>query len=374
MLFSEVIGQNEVKAKLRASVKTDRIPHAQMFFGPEGSGALPMAIAYAQYVSCTNRGEIEACGTCPSCRKYSKLVHPDLHFAFPVNTSEKVTKDPVSDDYINEWRNFVLSTPYFHSNQWYNYIGIENKQGLISKNDSEAIIRKLSFKSYESDYKIMIIWLPEKMNVTAANMLLKLIEEPPAKTLFLLVSEEPEKVLVTLSSRTQTIKLSRIDDKSLKEALIKKFELDTEQLENIIRLANGNYIQAVEIIESSADNELYFESFTGIMRFCYTPDYLKINDWVEEMAGIGREKLKKFFDYALRLVRENFVLNLSNPGLVYLSSREADFSKRFHPFINGHNVVKICDEMNRASNDIERNAYAKAVLFDFALCLVKIIR
>jgi DNA polymerase-3 subunit delta' len=373
MLFSEVIGQDEVKAKLRASVKTDRIPHAQMFFGPEGSGALPMAIAYAQYISCTNRGEIEACGTCPCCRKYSKLVHPDLHFAFPVNTSEKVTKDPVSDDYINEWRDFVLSTPYFHSNHWYNFIGIENKQGLISKNDSEAIIRKLGFKSFESDYKIMIIWLPEKMHITAANMLLKLIEEPPAKTLFLLVCEEPEKVLVTLSSRAQIIKLSHIDNNTLKEALINKFELDTQQLENVIRIANGNYIQAVEIIESSADNELYFERFTDIMRFCYKPDFLKINDWVEEMAGIGREKLKKFLNYALHLIRENFVLNLGNPKLVYLSSRESEFSRRFHPYINGNNVVKICDEMNHASYDIERNAYIKVVLFDFALRLVKIM-
>jgi DNA polymerase III subunit delta' len=374
MFFSEVIGQDEVKNKLRSSVLGGRIPHAQLFFGPDGSGTLAMAIAYAQYVGCTGRTEEDSCGICPGCRKITKLMHPDLHFAFPVNTSKNIDKEPVSDDYIKEWREFVLSNPYFRSNQWYDYIGLENKQGLISKNESELIIRKLNLKSFESDYKFMIIWLPEKMNPTSANMLLKLIEEPPEKTVFLLVSEEPAQVLVTIASRTQPIKLSRIDNESLAEAISGRFELNNEQLQNTIRLANGNFIQALEAINSSAENEFNFEYFTSIMRMCYKRSYPEINTWVEEMSGIGREKLKNFFEYAIRLVRENFISNLKNQDIVYMTDKEAEFSQRFHPYINGRNVISIYNEISKASADIERNGYAKLVLFDFSLRIVKLIR
>jgi DNA polymerase-3 subunit delta' len=374
MFFSEVIGQEEVKNKLRSSVLAGRIPHAQLFFGPDGSGSLAMAIAYAQFIGCTDRSATDSCGICASCRKITKLMHPDLHFAFPVNTSKSIDKDPVSDDYIKEWREFVLSNPYFRSNQWYDFIGLENKQGLISKNESELIIRKLNLKSFESDYKFMIIWLPEKMNPTSANMLLKLIEEPPEKTVFLLVSEEPAQLLVTIASRTQPIKLSRIDNESLAEAVSNKFSLNNEQLQNVVRLANGNYIQALEAINSSAENEFNFEYFTSIMRLCYGRSYLEINSWVEEMAGIGREKLKNFFEYSIRLVRENFITNLKNQEIIYMTDKEAEFSKRFHPYINGRNVISIYNEISRASADIERNGYAKLVLFDFSMRIVKLIR
>jgi DNA polymerase III subunit delta' len=374
VFFSEVVGQEDLKMKLRASVKAGRMPHTQMFYGPDGSGTLPLAIAYAQYVACTNRGETDSCGTCASCRKFAKLVHPDLHFVFAVNTSEKVSKDPVSDNYIAEWRSFVLANPYFRSNHWYDCIGIENKQGLISRNESESIIRKLSLKPFESDYKILIVWLAEKMNTTSANMLLKLMEEPPEKTLFLLVCEDPEQLLGTILSRAQLVKLSQIGDEAMQQILSERSDLDAGQIRKIIKLANGSYIQAFDLIQSSADNEFNLEKFTSLMRLCYSRDFLAINGWVEEMAGSGREKLKSFFDYALRLVRENFIMNLKKPELVYLNEKEADFSRKFHSFIHGGNVIKICDEMNRASNDIERNANAKVLLFDFSLRLAKLIR
>jgi len=301
-------------------------------------------------------------------------MHPDLHFAFPVNTSKSIDKEPVSDDFIKEWRDFVLSNPYFTSSQWYDFIGLENKQGLISKNESQLIIRKLNLKSFESDYKFMIIWLPEKMNATSANMLLKLLEEPPEKTVFLMVSEEPSHLLVTITSRTQPIKLSRIDDESLANAISAKFALNLEQIQNVTRLANGNYIQALEIINSSSESEFNFEYFTSFMRYCYKPSYLDINNWVEEMSGIGREKLKSFFEYAIRLVRENFIMNLKNQEIIYLTDKEAEFSQRFHPYINGRNVISIYNEISRASADIERNGYAKLVLFDFSLRIVRLIR
>jgi DNA polymerase-3 subunit delta' len=374
MQFKKVIGQDKVKKQLTSSVIQGRIPHAQLFFGPEGCGSLPLAIAYAQFISCTNRNENDSCGSCPSCHKYEKLAHPDLHFAYPVNTSKDVSKDPVSDDYITQWREQILTNPYFRSNQWYNIIGIENKQGLISKNESELIIRKLNLKSFESDYKILILWLPENMNATSANMLLKLIEEPPDKTVFLLVSEEPNEVLLTISSRTQPVKLSRIDTESIVSGLESLYQLNSSDAQNIARLANGNFIAALELIEQSEENKFNFEKFTNFMRMCYQRNIPLLNTWVDEMSGSGRENLKSFFEYSLKLIRENFIMNLKNDEIVYLSPAEEEFSKKFHPFINGRNIIAIYSEFNNASSDIERNANVKIVLFDMALKVVKLIR
>jgi DNA polymerase-3 subunit delta' len=374
MLFSNIIGQDEAKNKLRNSVITGRIAHAQMLYGPDGCGSLPLAIAYAQFIACTGEKIDDSCGTCPSCNKFSKLAHPDLHFVFPVNTTKKIAKDPVSDDFITEWREFVLQDPYFQSGSWYDFIGIENKQGIISKKDSDSILRKLSLKSFESDYKFMIIWLPEKMNGASANLLLKLLEEPPSKTLFLLITEEPNAVLLTISSRTQQIKLSPISDEALGKALGKKFNLSDEVLENILRLAGGSYLKALNVVQTSEENENNLEQFSLIMRLCWSRNFSEMNDWVEEMAGMGREKLKSFFEYSIRMVRENFILNIKKTELIYLTADESEFSRRFHQYINGNNVVAIFEEMNKAWADIERNGYAKLVLFDFALRITKLIR
>ncbi|MBN2818045.1 MAG: DNA polymerase III subunit delta [Bacteroidales bacterium] len=374
MLFSQVIGQSKIKSRLISSVKAERIPHAQLFHGPEGCGSLVLAIAYAQYICCENKSDSDSCGICHSCRKFEKLVHPDLHFAYPVNTSKDISKDPVSDDYIALWREQILSNPYFRSSQWYNFIGIENKQGLISKNESESIIRKLNLKSFESEYKILIIWLPEKMNATASNMLLKLIEEPPEKTIFLLVSEEPQQVLLTIASRTQPIKLDRLSNSEIKEALQSGYEVHADVAASIARLSNGSFIAALENLEKSEEQSFNFSQFTTIMRLSYMRNIPEINNWVDEMSGIGRERLKSFFNYALRIIRENFILNLNNPEIVYLSIEEEQFSEKFHPYINGRNIMAISEEINAASNDIERNANAKIVLFDMALKIVKLIR
>lgn len=374
MQFSKVVGQSKIKEQLLASVKSGRIPHAQLFYGPEGCGSLPMAVAYAQYVACLDKKEDDSCGVCSSCKKFEHLTHPDLHFSFPSNTSKITSKDPTSDDYIKLWREFMIQSPYFRSSQWYNFMGIENKQGLISKNESELIMRKLSLKSFESDYKFLILWLPEKMNATAANMLLKLVEEPPEKTLFLCVSEAPEEVLLTISSRTQPVKLSSIDSESLTQGIVDGFSLSDQEAKGISRLANGNFIAAREILETTEENAFNFERFTTLMRLCYGRKIQDINSWVDEMAGSGRERLKGFFSYAARLIRENFIMNLKNDEIVYLTQEEEQFSQKFHPFINGRNILAIASEINQASADIERNANAKIVLFDMALKIVKQIR
>ncbi len=374
MFFSDIIGQEGIKNKLRASLKLKRIPHAQMIYGPQGTGNLPLAIAYAQYIACIGEKDDDSCGICPSCQKFTKLIHPDLHFAFPVNTTNKISKDPTSDDFITEWREFVLSNPYFSPTNWYNYIGIQNKQGLINKKEADLIIHKLNLRPFESEFKFMIIWLPEKMNLSAANHLLKLIEEPPLNTFFILVSDDPGQVLLTIASRTQPVKLSSIDEKSLTLVLEEKNNLFSTEIKNIVRLANGNYIKALEIINTTEEQDFNFEKFIGIMRFCWSREYISINEWVEEMAGLGRERLKTFFDYASRLIRENFISNTGLPELIYLTDKEEDFTKKFHPYINGRNITKLYTEINKASADIERNGYAKIILFDFSLQVMKLIR
>jgi DNA polymerase III subunit delta' len=374
MQFKEVVGHKNIKEKLIQTVKGNRISHAQLFLGENGSGILALAIAYAQYVSCENKQEDDSCGVCSSCLKFQKLVHPDLHFVYPVSTSKTVKKDPVSDDYIAQWREVIVENPYINQNKWYEIIDVENKQGIISKNESYEILKKLNLKTFESEYKIMIIWLPEKMNAFAANKLLKFIEEPPEKTLFLLVSENSEQIIPTILSRTQLIKIPKIDNDSMRSALCDRNGLVPEKANDIVHLANGNYHDAQNLIHSAEEDNYNFDQFTIMMRFAYQRKVIEIIDWVDEISRIGREKQKNFLLYALRLVRENFMLNIENKELVYLTRKELDFSENFSQFINQDNVFDIYEALNRAHSDIEMNAYNKIVFLDLALKIIKLIK
>ncbi|MBI9055023.1 MAG: DNA polymerase III subunit delta [Bacteroidales bacterium] len=374
MQFKEVVGHQEIKEKLIFTIKENRVSHAQLFLGPEGSGNLALAIAYAQYISCENKLENDSCGVCPSCLKFKKLVHPDLHFVFPVATSKTIKKDPVSDDYIAQWRESILENPYFNQNKWYETIDVENKQGIISKNESYEILKKLNLKTFESEYKIMIIWLPEKMNAFAANKLLKLIEEPPAKTLFLLVSENSEQMLPTILSRTQLFKIPKVDKVSMHTNLCDNFGLSPEEAEDITHLANGNYFEAQNLINSVDEENFNFEQFTSLMRFSYQRKVLELIEWVDEISRVGREKQKNFLIYAIRLVRENFMLNLNEKKIVYLTQKEFGFSEKFSQFINNENVVQIYEVLNKAHADISMNAYNKIVFLDLALKIIKLIK
>jgi len=373
MFFSDIIGQEVLKEKLRKSVKSGRLPHAQIFYGHEGSGGLPFAIAYAQYVACTGSKNDDSCGVCPACQKFSKLVHPDLHFVFPLNTTQQVSKDPSCDDFLPEWRELVLNSPYFNENTWYSHIGIENKQGLISRDEAINVIRKLNLKPFESEYKFLMVWLPEKMHVAAANRLLKLIEEPPVNTIFLLVSNDPGQVLPTILSRAQPVKLSVLSKSEIAEHIHEKFQLSPDKSMEIARQANGDFIKALEIINSSAENNFKLEKFISLINHCHKRDYIEINSWVEEMAGLGREPLKNFFLYALKIVRENFIRNAGKHELIYMTGEETRLSEKI-PFFNGRNISGIYEEINKAYADVERNGYLKLVLFDFCMRLVKLIK
>lgn len=373
MFFKDIIGQEEAKQKFILEVKEGRIPHAQLLCGPEGVGKLPLAIAYARYICCTDKGENDACGKCPSCIKFNKLVHPDLHFVYPV-VKKKSGKDVVSDDYISEWRSFILANPYFGLSHWLNEMGAENAQALIYAKESDEIVRKLSLKSSEGGYKVMIIWLPEKMHVVCANKLLKLLEEPPEKTVFLLISEAPELILQTILSRTQRLNIRKLDESSITEALQSKFGLQQQDAENVARLSNGSFVKAMETIHLSEDNKLFFELFVNLMRLSYQRKLREMKLWSEQVAAMGRERQKNFLEYCQRMIRENFIYNFRQRDLIYMSNAEMNFSSRFAPFVNERNVMGIMNELSEAQAHVEQNVNPKMIFFDFSLKMIVLLK
>ena len=372
MKFSEVVGQQALKKQLIQTVKENRISHAQLFAGSEGVGGLPLALAYAQYICCENHTDTDSCGTCPSCQKYAKLIHPDLHFVFPVVNSGSGGK-AVSDDFLVEWREALLENPYLNLNFWIEKIASENKQGGIFEKESGEIIRKLNLKTYEADFKVMIIWMPEKMHVVAANKLLKMIEEPPAKTLFLLVSDNPGQLLATILSRCQYFKVLPIEKDEMLSALSSKIT-DKTHLQEVVRVSAGNYFKALDLLNSSEDESAVFSMFVSLMRNCYSKKVLELIKWSEEAATLGREKQKKFLTTCLYLVRENFTMNVANRSVVYLNDQELGFSEKFHPYINQNNIFQINEELNRAIYHIEANGNSKIIFLDLALKMVKLIK
>lgn len=372
MYFKDIIGQETVKQRLRLEVREGRVPHAQLFAGPEGTGALPLAIAYARFLLCTRRGKEDACGTCPSCVKLNKLAHPDLHFVFPV-VKRKGGGDTVSNDYIREWRELAISTPYFGMNHWLDAMGAENQQAQIFVKESDELVRKLSLKSSEGGYKVVIIWLPEKMKVECANKLLKLLEEPPAQTVFLLVSEEPDRILPTILSRTQRINVPRLEDAEIAEALKVRFGLQDTDAAETARLAEGSYLQALEIIHLSEDTQLFFGLFVSLMRLAYQRKVKEMREWSDTVAAMGRERQKDFLTYCQRMVRESFVSNFHRKEMNYMNREEENFTIRFAPFINERNVMGITDELAEAQTHIEQNVNPRMVFFDFALKMIVLL-
>lgn len=371
MFFKDIIGQTEAKQRLIKEIQEGKIPHARLFCGGQGTGKLPLAIAYARYLSCEHPGETDACGNCPNCIKYNKLAHPDLHFAFPV--IKQKNKDTVSDDFLTLWREMLQNTPYFNMNIWLEQMGAENQQAQIFVKESEEIVRKLSLKPSQGGYKIMIIWLPEKMNAECSNKLLKLLEEPPAKTIFLLVSEEPDALLTTIQSRTQRFKIPGIGDNDIATTLVREYGIEEKAAVNIAHRSEGNWIKALETIHTNEESKLFFELFVSLMRLAYQRKIREMKQWSETLAAMGRERQKHFLAYAQRMIRENFVCNFSNSSIVYLNEEEQNFANRFAPYINERNVINIMDELSEAERHIGQNVNARMVFFDFALKMIVLL-
>ena len=379
-MFRDIIGQEDVKQRLRLSVTGGRIPHAQLFTGPAGVGKLPLALAYAQYIACPNRTAEDSCGVCPTCQQYHNLQHPDLHFAFPI---VKTDSGDTCNDFMTQWRQQLLAQPYFDLDDWYRTLGVETKQGIIYEKESSEIIRKLSLKSFSDGYKVMIIWLPEKMHISCANKLLKLLEEPPEKTLFLLVSEQPELLLSTIISRTQEIRVPRLYEDDIAYALTQKYALTDTDAHDLAHIANGSLTAAYKLADQNAQNTQFFDDFVALMRNAWLvgkrKDYsalLSLRKWSLDIADskVGRERQKAFLQYAQRQVRENYIANFQQPAMNYQTSAERAFSAKFSPFIHDGNVERIMNQLSNAEAQITQNGNAKIIFFDLCLQMIVLIK
>ena len=383
MLFRDIIGQERTKQQLRKAVQEGLIPHAQLFVGPEGVGKLQLAIAYAQYLACPNRTAEDACGTCPTCLQYAKLQHPDLHFVFPI---VKTDAGDVCDDFIDTFREIILTKSYFDLDDWYTALGVETKQGLIYEKESSEILRKLSLKSFGDGYKVMIIWQPQKMNATCANKLLKILEEPPQKTIFLLVTEQPDQLLTTILSRVQQIRVPRLSEEEIQAGLVAK-GYEKQASADWARIANGSYLAALKLADEIGANQQYLSDFVKLMRDAYTIGHINnpakkaeslqnIRKWSLDMADakVGREKQRAFLQYAQKQVRENYIFNLQQPELNYQTSDEREFSQRFSPYINASNVEQIMNELDKAERQIGQNGNAKIIFFDLCLQFIVLLK
>lgn len=379
MLFEDILGQEYIKKHLTQSVDNSRIAHAQLFVGPEGSGTLPMAIAYAQYILCGNTNGENNSGN-ESCNiKFKNFSHPDLHFAFPVTTSDKIKSHPVSNNYMDEWRQLLKEQPYGNLFDWYKQLGVDNKQGQIGVDEAVEIVKALSLKSYEGGYKVMLIWMAEKMNQACANKLLKLIEEPPNKTIFILIAEDEEQIINTIKSRCQILHFPPLSENVIKEGLIKQYGLEDAVATKIANQSNGNYNKACDLIYQDSEDLQFEEWFVFWIRSAFKAKGNKaaIHDlinWSDDISKTGRETQKQFLLFCLNFFRQALLLNYNASGLVYLQPKTESFKlEKFSPFVHNANIMEINEELQNAVYHIERNGNSKIILTDLSIKLTRLL-
>ena len=373
MLFNQIIGQEHIKNHLQKSAENGRIPHAQLFVGKEGSGTLPMAIAYAQFLLCNFSDNKEACNL-----KCNKLQHPDLHFAFPVTSNETIKKHPVSNLFLEDWRRFIDEQPYGSLFNWLQHIGVENKQGIMGVDEAEAIVKKLQLKSYEGGFKVMIIWMAEKMNIAAANKLLKLIEEPPEKTVFILITENEEQIINTIKSRCQALHFPLLGEQNIVEALMEREQCSESEAQKIAHQAEGNYNKAVHLFHNNASDLVFEEWFVAWIRTAFKAKgnasvVQQLIAWSDTIAKTGRETQKRFLGYCLQFFRQAMLLNYKSDNLVFMETKTGFELSKFAPFVHSGNILDIEKELNDAMYHIERNGNAKIILLDLSMKLTRFL-
>ncbi len=365
MFFKDVIGQEKAKAFLRRSADEDRIPHARIFLGRKGSGTLAASLAFAQYVMCEDKKDGESCGVCPHCRKAEKMIHPDIHFSYPT-----VGSKAVSTMFSKEWRAAVSENPYLNLQQWLTAINAENKQGNITKDECVDIVKKLSLKTFEGNYKILIMWLPEFLG-KEGNRLLKLIEEPPENTLFMLIAEDAEKILNTILSRCQVVQFTPLSDEEVKNALTAK-GVEAGKAEQIAHLANGDLNEALTLIdESDNDNALLFLQW---LRMCYLGKPSEVVEWSNKFASIGRENQKHFFDYGLFFLREYMILKLTGNERVRLNENELKTAKNLTRVIEPDQIEPMSKILTESAFHISRNANPKIMMTEVSVSMNRLLR
>ncbi|MBL3656770.1 DNA polymerase III subunit [Fulvivirga sediminis] len=372
MLFADIKGLDNVKKQLINSVSSDHVAHAQLFMGKPGSPNLPMALAFANYLNCEKPSENDACGECPSCYKNQRFIHPDMHFVYPVSATKNITgKDVVSSSYLKEWRAFLSSTPYGGIDNWSAHYGGEDKQVNISKEESRQIIKNLSLKAFEGKYKVMIIWLPEYMNAAAANGILKILEEPPEKTIFLLVSNDTERLLTTILSRTQIVTIPKFSDESIQQMLEENHGLEPQQANQLSHLADGDYNLAVKLLNNIEDDS--HQLFTDWMRDCFRKDFSELVVKSDQFHSMNKVAQRSLFLYALNMFREAIIYNAA-PDLKRVSGAVGSFIENFSKVMDSTKVESISKLINDAHYHLERNASPKIIFLDLSLQIARIIK
>ena len=376
--FKTIIGQQRVKQKLVSSVAENRVAHTQLFLGPEGAGSLALAIAFAQYVNCTHKQNGDSCGTCPSCVKYEKFAHPDLHFVFPTTTNDRVKKDPESNLFLDSWRSYLEKTAaYVTQNGWYEHLGVGNKQGTIYARDANQIIKILGLKSYEAEYKVVIVYLAEKLHPSASNKLLKSLEEPPHKTLIILVAERYEMILPTVRSRAQLVKVPALSREDIEAAVAKRSQALQIRVNaaEIASMANGNWNEALALMDDSGENDFYFLKFRDWMRLCFRPgNFIELHAFIQEWARLGREKQKQFLSYGLKVVHHSLLIEQGLTNAVFAHQAEMDYLTKFAPFVHDGNRKQMVELLNEAIYHIERNAHAAILFTDLSFSMVDLLK
>lgn len=373
MLFKDIIGQETLKKQLLGTAQKGIVPHAQLFCGQSGTGAFQLAMAYARYLNCIGRSDTDSCGVCKSCLQYNEFVHPDLHFVFPI-VAGKERKKTVCDDYLTEWREFLMNRRYFDLDTWLDKIEANNKQALIYTEESDQILRKTSLKIYEANYRIVLIWMPERMNASCANKLLKIIEEPPRNTVILMISDTPEQIIGTILSRMQRLNVKPIETDILAEELTTRYRLETPASRQIAHLSHGNILHAEKIIKTENEDSLFLDFFIRMMRNSWARNVKEMKLTAEELAGMTREKQKSFLGYCQHLIRENFVYRFKADNLNYMKHEEAAFSARFAAYVNERNVFDMIHEFAEAERHISQNGNAKMIFFDLSLQITVLLK
>ena len=373
MLFKEIPGNKSVKKELVNSVTKNRIAHAQLFLGKSGNAKLALAIAFAQFLNCEERGETDSCNSCHSCLMYNSLSHPDLHLIFPVLKINKI-KNPVSDNFISQWREIVSDNPYLSLTDWYKYFDAENKQGAIYKHEAQQLQKKVALKNYESAYRVILIWMPEKMNLTCANKLLKLIEEPPKGTFFLMASEDFEKLLPTITSRMQIVKTKPFSTEEIISFLETQKGIIKEKALTIAAIANGDINKAINLSQNEIKENGLLKDFQKWMQICYKVNLLELVSWTENIAKKGREHQKEFLQYALKIIRVCLILNINNQSILKLQKEEENFVSNFASFIHGKNSISIFERLEKSVYGIERNANPKILFYELSLQMMRLLK
>ena len=379
MLFSSLLGHDHLISHLTKTADAGRIPHAQLFVGPEGCGTLAVAIAYAQYILCQNQGGENNTGNAACNLKFETISHPDLHFIFPAVTTEEVKSKPKSSDFSAEWRQFVNQNPYGSLFDWYQVLGVQNKQGEIRVTDAQEIVKSLSLKAYEGGYKITIIWMADKMNIEASNKLLKLLEEPSDKTLFILISDNEEAIIQTIRSRCQLLNFNALPEKIIEDALVSRENIEPRSAKKLAHQAQGDYNKALKLLQENNEEDLFEKWFVDWVRAAFRAkgNAAAIQDllsWSEQIAGLGREAQKKYLNYCIELFRQALLLNYQTTSLVYVEPKIENFKlENFAPFVNHSNIEAIFTALSEASYHIERNGNAKLILTDLSIKLTRLI-